>query len=30
MLSSVFTKNEDKIIRKRNAKAMKLFMKYSQ
>jgi uncharacterized membrane protein len=30
ILSSVFTKSENKEIRKRNAKAMKLFMKYSQ
>jgi len=29
MLSSVFTKKENKEIRGRNAKAMKLFMKYS-
>jgi hypothetical protein len=30
MLSFVFKNKEDKEIRKRNLKAMKLFMKYSQ
>jgi len=29
ILSSVFQKKENKVNRKRNAKAMKLFMKYS-